>query len=106
MLKSDGALLARARGVASVTGLLTAILFAAAGYWIAHGHSRLQHHRVCWHRCGIQSVAQTVAVATGSWMQNYELYPWMLIAPFLGVSMALLTSLFAKLIAVHVMLLR
>ena len=37
MLKSDGALLARARGVASVTGLLTAILFAAAGYWIAHG---------------------------------------------------------------------
>ena len=35
MLKSDGAVLARARGVASVTGLLTAILFAAGGYWIA-----------------------------------------------------------------------
>ncbi len=97
MLKSDGALLARARGVASVTGLLTAILFAAAGYWIAHG---IQGYGIT-EFAGIDAASnplrKTVVVATGSWMQNYELYPWMLIAPFLGVSMALLTSLFAKL---------
>ena len=97
MLKSDGAVLARARGVASVTGLLTAILFAAAGYWIAHG---IQGYGIT-EFAGIDAASnplrKTVVVATGSWMQNYELYPWMLIAPFLGVSMALLTSLFAKL---------
>lgn len=27
----------RARNVASVTGVLTAVLFALAGYWVAHG---------------------------------------------------------------------
>ncbi len=97
MLKSDGAVLARARGVASVTGLLTAILFAVGGYWIAHG---IQGYGIT-EFAGIDAASnplrKTVVVATGSWMQNYELYPWMLIAPFLGVSMALLTSLFAKL---------
>lgn len=97
MLKSDGALLARARGVASVTGLLTAILFAAAGYWIAHGIQGYSITEFAGIDAASNPLRKTVAVATGSWMQNYELYPWMLIAPFLGVSMALLTSLFAKL---------
>ena len=97
MLKSEGAVLARARNVATVTGLLTAILFAAAGYWVAHGISGYTITEFA----GIDAVSnplrKTVEVATGSWMQNYDTYPWMLIAPVLGVAMALLTSLFAKL---------
>lgn len=96
MLKSEGAVLARARNVATVTGLLTAILFAAAGYWVAHGISGYTITEFA----GIDAVSnplrKTVEVATGSWMQNYDTYPWMLIAPILGVAMALLTSLFAK----------
>ncbi len=83
--------------MASVTGLLTAILFAAAGLLDCPWHSRLQHHRVAGIDAASNPLRKTVAVATGSWMQNYELYPWTLIAPFLGVSMGLLTSLFAKL---------
>ena len=97
MLKSEGAVLARARNVATVTGLLTAILFAAAGYWVAHGIAGYTITEFA----GIDAVSnplrKTVEVATGSWMQNYDTYPWMLIAPVLGVAMALLTSLFAKL---------
>ena len=97
MLKSEGAVLDRARNVATVTGLLTAILFAAAGYWVAHGISGYTITEFA----GIDAVSnplrKTVEVATGSWMQNYDTYPWMLIAPILGVAMALLTSLFAKL---------
>ena len=97
MLKSDEAVLARARNVATVTGLLTAILFAAAGYWVAHGIDGYTITEFAGSDAVSNPLRKTVEVSTGSWMQNYATYPWMLIAPILGVSMALLTSLFAKL---------
>jgi cytochrome d ubiquinol oxidase subunit II len=38
-----------------------------------------------------------VVVQAGAWMQNYNLYPWMIAAPVLGLVMCLLTALAAKL---------
>ncbi len=39
---------------------------------------------------------KTVAVEAGSWMRNYQTYPWMMSAPAMGVLMALMTALIAR----------
>lgn len=95
MMKSDGAVRARARYSAAITGLLTGILFLVAGFWVAKaipGYTITQF-------MGIDAVSnplhKSVLVEAGSWMRNYETYPWMMIAPALGVLMALFTAIFA-----------
>ena len=96
MMKTDGEVQARARATATVTGLLTAILFAAAGYWVAHGISGYTITEFMGTGAVSNPLNKTVMVEAGSWMKNYDTYPWMMIAPILGVVMALLASLFAK----------
>ena len=95
MMKSDGSVRARARYSAAITGLLTGILFLAAGFWIAKaipGYTIDQF-------MGIDGVSnplrKSVLVEAGSWMRNYDTYPWMMVAPVLGVLMALFTAIFA-----------
>ena len=96
MLKTDGDVLKRARNVASITGVLTAVLFALAGYWVAHGIDGY----VITAFNGVDAVSnplhKSVATQTGAWLHNYSVYPWMMVAPVLGVVMALLTSLLAR----------
>ena len=96
MLKTDGDVLKRARNVASVTGVLTAVLFALAGYWVAHGIDGY----VITAFNGVDAVSnplhKSVATQAGAWLHNYSVYPWMIVAPVLGVVMALLTSLLAR----------
>ncbi|MFC3914510.1 cytochrome d ubiquinol oxidase subunit II [Pseudaeromonas sharmana] len=96
MMKTEGDVLARARNVASITGLLTAILFAAAGYWVANG---IDGYVITAFQ-GVDAVSnplqKSVVVEAGAWLQNYESYPWMMVAPVLGVVMALFTALFAR----------
>lgn len=96
MIKSEGPVQQRARTTASITALLTAILFAVAGYWVAHG---IQGYVITAFQ-GVGAVSnplhKTVAVEAGAWMRNYSTYPWMIAAPILGLSMALLTSLLAR----------
>ena len=95
MMKSDGAVRARARYSAVITGLLTGILFLVAGFWVAKaipGYTIDQF-------MGIDGVSnplhKRVVMEAGSWMRNYETYPWMMVAPALGVLMALFTAIFA-----------
>lgn len=96
MLKTDGDVLKRARNVASITGVLTAVLFALAGYWVAHGIDGY----VITAFNGVDAVSnplhKSVATQAGAWLHNYSVYPWMIVAPVLGVVMALLTSLLAR----------
>ncbi len=96
MMKTDGEVQARARATATVTGLLTAVLFAAAGYWIAHGINGYTITEFMGVGAASNPLHKTVAVEAGAWMKNYDSYPWMITAPILGVVMALLASLFAK----------
>ena len=96
MMKTDGEVQARARATATVTGLLTAVLFAAAGYWIAHGINGYTITEFMGVGAASNPLHKTVAVEAGAWMKTYASYPWMITAPLLGVVMALLASLFAK----------
>lgn len=89
-LKTDGAVAERARGVGLVTALLTPALFALAGValhlWVDGYH--------------ITSVVVTdgpsnpllkqVAAAPALWFRNFGTYPFLLIAPALGLAGPLL----------------
>ncbi|MGL4755142.1 MAG: cytochrome d ubiquinol oxidase subunit II, partial [Aeromonadaceae bacterium] len=70
--------------------------FALAGYWVAHGIDGY----VITAFNGVDAVSnplhKSVATQAGAWLHNYSVYPWMMVAPVLGVVMALLTSLLAR----------
>ncbi|MDO2947467.1 cytochrome d ubiquinol oxidase subunit II [Aeromonas simiae] len=96
MMKTEGEILARSRTAAVIASLLTLVLFAIGGVWVSgiDGYVLVSS-------AGGNAVAnplnKEVAVQAGAWMQNYDLYPWMMAAPALGLAMSLLTALFAKL---------
>lgn len=96
MMKTEGEILARSRTAAVIGSLLTLVLFAIGGFWVSgiDGYVLVSS-------AGGNAVAnplnKEVAVQAGAWMQNYDLYPWMMAAPALGLAMSLLTTLFAKL---------
>lgn len=96
MMKTEGEILARSRTAAVIGSLLTLVLFAIGGVWVSgiNGYVLVSS-------AGGNAVAnplnKEVAVQAGAWMQNYDLYPWMMAAPALGLAMSLLTALFAKL---------
>ena len=96
MMKTEGALLARARNMASLGGLITGTLFMVAGYWVATGIDGYAITQFL----GVNGVSnplhKTVVVEAGSWMRNYQTYPWMMSAPAIGVLMALATALVAR----------
>lgn len=97
MMKTDAAVAKRARVVAVLTSLGTLLLFAGAGYWISTGIAGYQITEFQGTGALSNPLNKTVLVEAGSWMRNYELYPWMTAAPLLGLGMALVTALMALL---------
>lgn len=96
-IKTEGIVQERAKKAASFFSLLSIVLFACAGVWVAKF---------------IQGYALPVSIATdgpsnpltkqvsqvmGAWLQNYSLYPWTISAPACGFIGAGLTILFVKL---------
>lgn len=94
-LKTDGFLRARAQRAGSILGLLTALLFVAAGIWVA----TLPGYVVTG---GLNTLApsnpmhKSVELVANGWVQNYHRYPWMIIAPLLGIGGALACALFSR----------
>lgn len=97
MMKADAVVAKRARVVAVLTSLLTLLLFSAAGYWISIGIDGYQITQFQGTGALSNPLNKDVLVDAGSWMRNYELYPWMKAAPLLGLGMALVTTLVALL---------
>lgn len=74
----------RARSFGKIAALLSVVLFALAGVWLAFG---INGYVVT----SVQDVAgpsnpmlKTVTIGSGVWMENYTKHSWMLIAPVLG----------------------
>lgn len=74
----------RARTYGTIAGLVTVVLFALAGVWIAYGIGGHVVTSVTDPNAPINPLAKTVTVVTGGWLANYSLYPWMIAAPVLG----------------------
>lgn len=80
----------RARKWGQLLALLTAVLFAAGGFWVAqlNGHvitSTIDPNAL------VSPLAKTVELREGGWLANFARWPLMWIAPALGVGGALLT---------------
>lgn len=96
MMKTEGEVLARSRTAAMIFSLLTLVLFALAGVWV----SGMEGYVVVGNMATdavTNPLHKEVVVQAGAWMNNYNLYPWMIAAPVLGLVMSLLTAGAAKL---------
>ncbi len=84
-LKTDGAVAAWARSVGLITALLTPALFALAGLalflWVDGYH--LASEAVS--DAPSNPLLKTVASAPALWFTNYHSYPFLLVAPVLGL---------------------
>lgn len=97
MMKTEGSLHRRASLAASLFALLTAVLFVLAGVWVAKGIDGYSLVKFAGMAGVSNPLNKEVAVEAGAWLRNYDLYPWMMAAPILGIVMALLTAVLAKL---------
>ncbi|WP_127478239.1 cytochrome d ubiquinol oxidase subunit II [Sulfurivermis fontis] len=86
----------RARQAAQIAGAVMIVAFAGAGLWLATGVDGYRIVSMPPTDALPNPMAKTVAIASGAWFDNYGKYPWMMIAPALGLGGALLTILLAS----------
>lgn len=86
----------RSRSVAQIMGLLTVATFVAAGFWIQSIDGYVITSAID-HNGASNPLAKEVVREAGAWMNNFEQYPLMWIAPVLGVVMSLVTVLASRL---------
>ena len=95
VLKTEGAVQARAIRAASVATAVFVAAFAAAGIWIAFG---IDGYRIVSMPAADSAFiprAKVVELAHAGWLSNYALHPWSLAAPVAGFAGALLALLAA-----------
>lgn len=83
----------RARLYGTIAGVLSLMLFAAGGLFVAYGDIGFRITGALDVNGVSNPLRTTVQAASGAWLDNYGRYPWMLIAPalgFLGAAAALL----------------
>lgn len=88
--RTEGVIAQRARRLGKVFGVATALLFTAAGFWVANGIDGHVITSVIDGSRASDPMLKTVAVELGGWMHNFEQWPWMWIGPVFGVAGALL----------------
>jgi len=94
-LRTEGAVYQRAKVAARIFGILMIVAFAAAGVWVAMGIDGFRIVSMPAADAAANVLAKVVEQASGAWMNNYSLYPWMMSAPvlgFAGAAVALLLS--------------
>lgn len=95
-MKTTDEVHARSRSVAQIMGLLTVATFVAAGFWVQSIEGYVITSAID-HNGASNPLAKEVAREAGAWMNNFEQYPLMWIAPALGVVMSLVTVLASRL---------
>ncbi|HEY9149078.1 MAG TPA: cytochrome d ubiquinol oxidase subunit II, partial [Gammaproteobacteria bacterium] len=85
----------RARKATVIAGLVLMGAFALAGVWLAMGVDGFRIVTQPALDALPNPLAKTVEIAEGAWLANYSLYPWMMLAPALGLLGAAATVLLA-----------
>lgn len=83
----------RARRFGMIAALLSLVLFAAGGGYVAWGGLGYQLTGVADMAGPSNPLRMTAEASSGAWLNNYATYPWLLIAPVLGFAGALLALL-------------
>ena len=91
MFKTDGEVSARAAKYGSIFAVLTTVLFAAAGVWLANMNGFVITSEI--NPVGPSNpMNKTAAVVAGAWMSNFKAYPVLWIVPALGLVMPLVVA--------------
>lgn len=93
--KTEGHLQQRARHAARSSAMLVVFFFAAAGAWLYFQTGYTLANPVV-HDGPSNPLYKEVLRETHAWFSNYTAWPWLMIAPALGLLMPLLASLLAK----------
>ncbi|MET3901261.1 cytochrome d ubiquinol oxidase subunit II [Devosia sp. UYZn731] len=83
--RTDGTIANRARRYGRIAALATIVLFALGGViclYLLNGYSVTSVQN---HAGPSNPLTKTVIAAQGAWQTNYLVYPWMAIAPTLGI---------------------
>ncbi len=83
--KADGAVQERARFYVRYGALATVVLFGLAGVWVAFGLDGYAITGTIAHDGPSNPLLKSVVRVPGQWLANYKAYPWMMLAPALGI---------------------
>lgn len=92
VMKNEDPIAGRAARYGAIAALAGAVLFAAAGVWVANGITGMRIESVIDGGAPSNPLAKTVATGTGLWMHNYRAMPLTLLAPAAGLLGALLSA--------------
>jgi cytochrome d ubiquinol oxidase subunit II len=95
-LKVEGALGARAAGVAKVAAVAFVLVFAAAGIWVFTGLDGWRITSMANEAGPSNPLFKTVAHGGGGWLENYRAHGLLWSAPVAGIGSALLTYLLLR----------
>ena len=95
-MKTDSFIQVRARAVSVILSLATVALFALAGVWVAFGIDGFVITSVVDTAATSNPLKKEVVMEAGAWMKNYGKYPWMVVAPVLGIVGGLACAYFSK----------
>ncbi|GEA10002.1 cytochrome d ubiquinol oxidase subunit II [Alteromonas sp. KUL49] len=95
-MKTDGFIATRARVVSVILSLAGVVFFALAGVWIAFGIDGYVLTSAIDTSATSNPLNKTVALAAGGWLSNYSEFPWMIVAPVLGIFAGLACAYFSK----------
>ena len=93
LLKTEGNLFAKVRKATMVSGVLTAVLFALAGVWLAYGIDGYVITSEFDGNSAMTPLMKTAEIQAGAWLANYSVFPALILAPIVGVAGMLLAGL-------------
>lgn len=93
VIKTEGAVEARAARYGSVAAVLGAVLFVVGGVWLATAIPGMRVDSVIDGGMASNPLYKTVHREPGLWMANYAAMPWTMLAPAVGVLGALASAL-------------
>jgi cytochrome d ubiquinol oxidase subunit II len=79
-----------------VLSLVGVALFVIAGFWVAFGLDGFVITSAVDTIATSNPLKKEVAIEAGGWMSNYSQYPFMMIAPVLGIASGLACAFFSK----------
>ena len=88
--RTDGDLQLRAERAARLAGSVFIITFAASGIWLVLGIAGFHIAAMPPKDAAPNILAKIVTDVRGDWMENYGVHPWMLLAPAVAYTAALL----------------